>query len=266
MTRKSRKISQKTPQEIEKMKIGGKILVQALEKMKQACQPGISTKKVAKIGEDFVYSRGGKCAFLGYGGFPGVACISVNEEVVHTPPSKKILQMGDKVSIDFGVLWEGFNTDACISFFVGGNKKISAEKIKFLQTIKSAMQAGINAARAGKKVIEISIAIEKEMKTNKKMSIVKDLAGHGIGKEVHEAPRIPNFEKKGMGEDIMLPGMTFAIEPIGIVGKSGEIITVDDGFTIASKSGEIGGHFEKTIAITDEEPEIITEWDFFETI
>lgn len=248
----------KTIQELSYMQTGGKILAKALKAMKAASKPGVSTWEVDQVGREVVAQHGMQCAFYGYHGFPGAACISINDQVVHGVPKKEtIIQEGDIVKIDFGVLHQGLNTDACISFGAG---EISAEEQSFLDTVKAALYAAIAEAKEGNHLGDISAAIQETLEEGGAV-VVRDLTGHGIGKEVHEQPTILNYGSRGTGMQLVA-GQTLAIEPIATMGGSGKIFTDSaDGWTIYSTDGALGGHFEHTIVIGKEKGEVLTPWE-----
>lgn len=247
----------KSLKEINHMKKGGMVLAQALILMKNSCEVGMSTYELDKIGQNFIESNNMKCGFLGYHGFPTASCISINEEVVHGIPKKeKIIQNGDIVKIDIGVIHKDLNTDACISFIAG---EANTQKTNFLKVVKESLFNGIKTIKHGSRLGDISNAIQTTIEKNKH-AVVKDLTGHGIGKKLHEPPEILNFGKKNTGPTLRA-GHTLAIEPIATMHGNGKIYTCEkDKWTIFSVNGSLGGQYEFTIAVTEKGCEILTPW------
>ena len=243
----------KSSREIDAMRIAGKILAETHEVMARAIKPGVSTWEIDKIGEDFIRSKGCIPSFLNYNGFPKSICISVNEEVVHGIPDKhRILQEGDIVSLDAGVIYKGYQSDAARTVPVG---KISEEAQLLIDRTKQSFFEGIKLARSGAHLFEISGAIDDYI-SQFGYGIVRDLVGHGIGAKLHEDPQIPNFRQKRRGMKLQA-GMTFAIEPMINMGRA-DVEWLDDDWTVVSEDGSLSAHYENTILITDGEPEILS--------
>ncbi len=249
----------KTEEEIKKIREGGKILAKILQKVAKHVKPGISTLELDLYASKYIKEAGGKSPFLNYlpegesYPYPASICISVNNEIVHGIPKKnKILKEGDIVSLDLGLEYKGLFTDHAITVPVG---KISYEDEKLIETTKEALEVGIWAACGGSTVGDIGYAIESFV--NKRYGIVRELAGHGVGKKLHEDPYIPNYGKKGSGPKLV-PGMIIAIEPMLNSGKN-TISFSSDGWTIKTFDGSRSAHFEHTILITEKEPEILTK-------
>lgn len=243
----------KTNQQIEDMRVGGKILAQILSEIKNSLKPGISTMSLEKKAEELFEKFKVKPAFKGFHGYPYILCTSVNENVVHNFPSEKqILQDGDFISIDCGVIYNDLYTDHAVSDIVG--KDLNNLK-KFLQTAHIALEKGINEAIEGNTVGDIGFAIQ-EVVEKAGYSIIKDLVGHGVGMDLHESPQIPNFGKKSQGEKL-IAGMTLAIEPIISVG-SGQIKTLDNGWDIVTKDNSISCQVEHTVLVQKDYAEILT--------
>lgn len=243
----------KTADEIESMRVAGKMLATVLQDVKQYTRAGMSTKDMANHAADRLKTLGGKASFLGYQGFPDVICISINDEVVHGIPSvNKIVEDGDIVSIDFGVTWKGMITDAALTFVIGAvNPKIS----KLISTTERSLMAGIDVLKAGVRVGDVASAIQKVLDSGG-YGIVQDLVGHGVGHQVHEEPNIPNYGLAGSGP-VLQAGMTIAIEPMATLG--GWNVTMDDdNWTIRTKDRSLAAHFEHTILITEKGYEILT--------
>jgi methionyl aminopeptidase len=243
----------KTTKELEDQRTSGKMNATILELVAGSITAGVSTKELAMLAEKELKKLGGKPTFLGYGGFPDVICISVNNEVVHGIPSSYILKDGDVISFDFGVTYNGMITDAARSAIVG-NKSTPQTKKLVSGTLRS-LDAGIAVIKNGVRVGTIAAAIEKEMHKHG-FGIVRDLVGHGVGHQLHEDPNIPNYGSPNSGP-ILHSGMTIAIEPMSTLG-SDAVYTAADGWTILTKDNSLAAHFEDTVLITDDGAEVIT--------
>ena len=251
----------KTPEEIKIIREGCKNLAIVLHKVAEKVAPGVSTKDLDIYAEKIIREMGDTPAFLNYRPegastpFPATICISVNDEVVHGIPNKyRILKEGDIVSLDLGTKHKGLFTDMALTIPVG---KVSDNNLKLLQTTEKALQVGIDAAQAGNTVGDIGYAIENYVHSQGKYGIVEVLAGHGVGKHIHEDPFIPNFGKKGTGAKLV-PGMIVAIEPMINLGTKNVTID-DDDWTFRTADRKNSAHFEHTILITEGEPEILTK-------
>jgi len=247
------KIFIKNPQEIKLMRESGAILGKILYEVEQMIKPGITTLEINQRVEELIKQFGVKSSFKGYGGFPANVCATINDEVVHGIPSKRKLKEGDIITIDSGVIYKGFHSDSAIQVGVG---KISAEAEKFLKTAQKALDKAIETARPGIRVGKISAIIEDTIK-KEGYSAVKDLTGHGIGKNLHEDPPVPNFKDRDMGP-ILQEGMTIAIEPIINMG-SDQVVLSKDKWTYTTKDGSLSTQVEHTIAITRKGHEILTK-------
>lgn len=247
-------ISIKTEQEIESMRRGGRILAEVLEETIKRALPGVSTYELDQFAEEYIRSKGGKPGFKGYQGFPATLCTAINEVIVHGIPRKdEILQDGDIFTADCGVLLDGLYTDAARSVAVGtANKEIE----RLIKTAYLALDKGIEAAKPGARIGDISKAIEKVVH-EAGFKVIHDLTGHGIGRNLHESPTILNYWDGNEGT-IIKPGMTLAIEPIFSVGTS-EMITLKDNWTIATDDGSCSVQAENTILITKDGNEILTQ-------
>lgn len=247
-------INIKTPDQIEKMRRSGKILAELLNVLVQNVKPGISTKELDNFAEKFIKEKGGKPAFKGYRDFPATICTAIDEVVVHgIPKTNQILKNGALLTIDSGVIYEGYYTDAARSVGIG---QISSQKQKLIKIAKIALSKAIDMARPGVHLGEISKEIQKIIETAG-FHVIYDLTGHGIGTTLHEEPHVLNYYDGHPGP-ILKPGMTIAIEPIFAVGTS-EIITQNDGWTIQTKDGSCSVQQENTILITEYGNEILTE-------
>lgn len=246
-------ITIKSEREIEIMREAGRILAIVHEEMEKAVKPGVSTWEINKLGEEVIRSYGCKPSFLGYNGYPAAICVSVNDEVVHGIPNKKhFLREGDIVSLDAGVIYNGYQSDAARTHACG---EISDEAKKLIEVTKQSFYEGIKFAREGCHLHEISAAIEDYVVANG-FSCVRDLVGHGIGREMHEDPQIPNFHQKRKGPKLEA-GMTLAIEPMVNVGRY-DVCWLDDDWTVVTEDESLSAHYENTILITKGEPEILS--------
>lgn len=246
----------KTAREISKMKDACRISAEALRVAGEAVKPGITTYEIDTIVRKYIEKQGATPSFLGYGGFPASACISVNNVVIHGIPSKKqILKEGDIVSVDVGAFYEGFHGDNAYTFACG---KISDEAQRLLDATKEGLFEGIKMAVAGNRVGDIGSAVQKYVET-RSYSVVRDFVGHGVGAKLHEDPSIPNYGTPGRGVRL-LPGMTIAIEPMVTQG-SYEVRVLDDEWTTVTVDGKLAAHFEHTVAITPDGPKIMTLCD-----
>lgn len=246
-------VSIKTAREIELMREAGRLLEQVHDELAKVIRPGISTWEIDQKGEELIRSLGCTPNFLHYNGYPASICVSVNDEVVHGIPSKKrILQEGDIVSLDAGLIYKGYHSDAARTHAVG---EISQEAKKLIEVTRQSFFEGIKYAKAGHHLHEISAAIGAYAESFG-YGVVRDLVGHGIGTVLHEDPQIPNFAQRRRGVRLM-PGMTLAIEPMINIGRP-DVCWLDDDWTVVTDDESLSAHYENTILITDGEPEILT--------
>jgi methionyl aminopeptidase len=245
-------IKLKASDEIEKMRVAGRITGAVLAELAKAAQAGISTAQLDALGEKLIRAQGADPVFLGYRGYKHATCISINQEVVHGIPGERRIMDGDLVSIDVGVKKDGYCGDSALTVPVG---KVGGRAEKLLRTAKQALTAGIKQARAGNHLGDIGAAVQQTAE-KQGFSVVRDLYGHGIGRELHEDPLVPNFGKPGEGPELK-PGMILAIEPMLNVG-GWRIRTLADGWTVVTEDGSLSCHVEHTVLITDGEPEILT--------
>lgn len=246
-------VSIKTTRELELMRESGRRLEIVHNEMARAIRPGISTWEINKIGEAKIRSLGGIPNFLHYNGFPAAICISVNDEVVHGIPSKKrILREGDIVSLDAGMIYKGYHSDAARTHMVG---QVSPEVRQLVEETRQCFFEGIRYARAGCHLHDISAAVNAYA-DKFGYGVVRDLVGHGIGTSLHEDPQIPNFRQKSKGIRLR-PGMTLAIEPMINLGRP-EVHWREDNWTVVTEDGSMSAHYENTVLITDGEPELFT--------
>lgn len=246
-------VSIKSAREIGLMRESCKILSEVHAKLGEAIRPGISTLEIDTLGEKLIRSYGCEPNFLNYNGYPASICVSVNEEVVHGIPVKdRILQEGDIVSLDAGLIYKGYHSDAARTYPVGN---VSAEAAKLIEVTRQSFFEGIQYAKAGNHLYDISNAIDAYC-TRFGYGVVRALVGHGIGTKLHEDPQIPNFRqwKKGIR---LKPGMTLAIEPMVNIGSC-QVVWLDDDWTVVTEDGSLSAHYENTVLITEGEPEILT--------
>ena len=243
----------KSAREIELMREAGRLLAEVHDELAAFIKPGISTKDIDKLGEKLIRDRGCIPNFLNYNGYPASICVSVNDEVVHGIPNKhRILQDGDIVSLDAGLIYKGYHSDAARTHAVGS---ISKEAQQLIDVTRQSFFEGIKYAKAGNRLHDISNAIAAYAESFG-YGVVRDLVGHGIGTALHEDPQIPNFKQLRRGMKLM-PGMTLAIEPM-INAGTWEVCWLDDDWTVVSEDGSLSAHYENTVLITDGEPEILT--------
>ncbi|OUN63991.1 MULTISPECIES: type I methionyl aminopeptidase [unclassified Butyricimonas] len=249
----------KTQEEIELLRESNQLVGKALGEVSKHIRPGISTLELDKIAEDFIRSNGGIPGFLGYGGFPNTLCISVNDEVVHGIPSSRRLEEGDVVSVDCGVVKNGFYGDSAYTFAVG---EISDEVKKLLQVTKDSLYKGIEQAVAGMRIGDIGYAVQSYAEANG-FSVVRELVGHGVGKNLHEEPQVPNYGRRGQGCKLKI-GMVIAIEPMINMGAR-NVFQMADGWTIKTRDHLPAAHFEHTLAIRKGEADILSTFEYIET-
>ncbi len=243
----------KSAREIELMREAGRLLEIVHDEMGKIIRPGISTMEINRHGERLIREFGCEPNFLNYGGFPASICVSVNDEVVHGIPTKgRILKEGDIVSLDAGLIYKGYHSDAARTHMVG---KVSAEVQKLVEVTEQSFFEGIKMARAGNHLFDISAAIDDYV-SSFGYGIVQDLVGHGIGTSLHEDPQVPNFRQKRKGMKLV-PGMTLAIEPMINMG-TWKVHWTEDRWTVLTDDGKPSAHYENTILITDGEPELLT--------
>jgi len=242
----------KSAAELEKMRVSGHLAAVVRDGVAKKIVPGVTTGELSEYAGDLTKKLGGESAFKGYRGYPGNICVSVNDAVVHGIPGKRRIQLGDIVSIDVGVKYGGFIGDTALTVMVGVT---DPEVVQLVKTTEKALEAGISMAREGNRVSDISHAVES-VAVGAGFSVVRDFVGHGIGRQMHEDPQVPNFGQPGRGE-LLRCGMTIAIEPM--VNQGGAEVEVQpDGWTVLTRDRSLSAHFEHTIAITDRGAEILT--------
>jgi methionyl aminopeptidase len=245
----------KSDKEIEVMREGGRMLATVLDRLERAMAPGVSTKELADMATKEIKALGGQPSFLNHEDFPEAMTVSINDEIVHGMPSKdRQIAAGDVVGLDFGVLYKGLVTDAARTVFVGD--KPPADVKRLIEGTKRALEAGIDAIHGdGTRIGDISAAVQRVLDQHK-LGIIRDLVGHGVGDEVHEAPNIPNYGVAGTGPTLST-GMTICIEPMASLGDW-HIDMARDGWTVVMHDGSLSAHFEHTVAITEKGAEILT--------
>ena len=237
------------------MRKSNALVAAILEELAKKIRPGVKTIELDRLSEAMALKRGARPAFKGYRGYPYSLCTSVNSEVVHGMPSERELQEGDIVSLDFGILRDGYYGDAAVTVPVG---EISPEARRLLRVTEEALYRGISAARAGNRIGDISAAIQGHVEAAG-FSVVRDLVGHGIGKSLHEDPQVPNYGSSGRGIELK-PGMVFAIEPMVNEGTY-RVDVLRDGWTVVTADGKLSAHFEHSVAITENGPVILSRID-----
>jgi methionyl aminopeptidase len=245
-------IIRKSPQEIERMARAGEVVADVLALLGERARPGVSTEELDAIAEEFIRSRGGVPTFKGYRGYPASICTSPNDMVVHGIPGLHALDEGDILAVDVGVTLDGFVADSAYTFPIGD---IAPDVERLLEGGKAALAAGIEQCRPGNRLSDISHAIQVATEAHG-FSVVRSLVGHGVGRTMHEEPQIPNFGEPGRGP-LLSPGMTFAIEPMINAGGA-DVVMHDDEWSISTADGSLSAHFEHTVAVTEEDPRILT--------
>lgn len=242
----------KSKNEINIMRKAGEIVAGALEAVRKAIAPGITTAELDKIADDYIRSKGAFPSFKGYQGFPASICASINAQVVHGIPGSTVLKEGDIISIDIGAVYNGYHGDAARTYPVGA---VSPNALRLIKVTEESFYRGLEFAREGHRLSDISHAIQTYVEEHG-YSVVKALVGHGIGRQMHEDPQVPNFGRAGRGPRLRA-GMTLAIEPMVNEGTD-EVVTLDDHWTVLTRDGSLSAHYENTIAITSNEPIILT--------
>ena len=250
----------KTPDEIALLRASNQLVGKTLAEVAKYIKVGVTTLELDKIAEDFIRTNGAVPGFLGYGGFPNTLCVSVNDQVVHGIPSNYALKEGDIVSVDCGVLQNGYYGDSAYTFCVG---KVDEKVKKLLKITKESLSLGIDSAQHGNRVGDIGYAIQKHCQAAG-FSVVRKLVGHGVGKNLHEDPEVPNFGKRGQGV-LLKEGMVIAIEPMINMGNR-DVVQEKDGWTIRTIDRKPSAHFEHTIAIRKGKAEILSTFDYIEEV
>jgi len=245
----------KSPDEVDKMRAAGRIVAATIDAVLGAVRPGASTADLDAVAEAFIREREATPSFKGYRGFPASICASLNDEVVHGIPSpKRILKEGDVLSLDFGAIWEGYHADSAVTVFVG--EPPSAEAEKLVRVTEEALEAGISQIRPGGRLSDVSHAVQQVVE-GAGFSVVREYVGHGIGRNLHEDPQIPNYGLPGRGPELR-SGLVVAVEPMVTMGDWRTRVLADD-WTVVTADGSLAAHFEHTIAVTEGGHEVLTE-------
>jgi len=245
-------ISIKTIEEIKIMTQAGQILSKIMKELKAKVEPGVTTNELNKLAEELIFSFGAEPAFKGYRGFPSALCTSINEQIVHAVPSDRILKEGDILSLDLGIVYNGFNSDMAITLPIGS---IDPETNRLIKVTKKALKRAIARTKSGKTIGDIGHAVQGYIE-GQGFQVIRDLCGHGIGRQLHESPDVPNFGQRHRGE-LLKPGMVIAIEPMAVIGQP-KIKKGPDGFCYQTADDSLSAHFEHTIAINEKGPRVLT--------
>lgn len=245
----------KRPDQIEKARASNRIVAEVLKTLREKIVPGVTTAQLDKMAQQLAEKRGAKPAFKGYRDYPYSLCTSVNEQVVHGMPSDRVLVEGDIVGIDFGIYLDGFYGDAAITVPVG---KVSPKAQRLMRVTKESLYAAIAEMKEGGRLGDVSAAVQKTVE-DAGYSVVRDFVGHGIGESLHEEPQIANFGRKGRGIELKR-GMVFAIEPMVNEGTY-KVKILPDGWTVVTEDGSLSAHYEHSVAITENGPDILSQWD-----
>lgn len=245
-------ITRKSAREVSAMRRAGRIVAEVLERLVGELRPGVTTARLDAIAEEMIRSAGATPSFKGYRGFPASICVSIDDEVVHGIPGPRRLREGQVVSIDVGAIWGGYHGDGARTFVIGD---VPEGARRLVETTRAALAAGIAAARPGNRIGDISAAVE-DIALAGACGIVRQYVGHGIGQRMHEEPQVPNFRQAGRGLELQ-PGLCLAIEPMLTLG-SHEVEVRSDGWTVVTRDGSVAAHFEETIVVTEDGPEVLT--------
>ena len=252
----------KSPDEVAKMRVAGSIVADTIDTVLASVGPGVSTADLDAVAEAFIRERKATPSFKGYRGFPASICASLNDEVVHGIPSpKRVLKEGDVLSLDFGAIWDGYHADSAVTVFVG--EPPSAEAEKLVRVTEEALEAGISQIRPGGRLSDISHAVQQVVE-GAGFSVIREYVGHGIGRNLHEDPQIPNYGLPGRGPELR-PGLVVAVEPMVTMGDWRTRVLADD-WTVVTADGSLAAHFEHTVAITSDGPRILTPWHLAEEV
>jgi methionyl aminopeptidase len=244
----------KSPEEIDKMRRSGRITAGTIDRVLRAVRPGVTTAKLDAVAEEYIRAAGATPSFKGYRGFPASICTSINQEIVHGIPSaSRVVRDGDLLKLDFGAIWEGFHSDSAVTVFVGEPPSSEAEKL--VRVTEEALEAGISQVKGGNHLSDISHAVQQVVE-GAGFSVVREYVGHGIGRNLHEDPQIPNYGPPGRGP-LLKPGLVIAIEPMVNTGDWPTRVLAD-GWTVVTADGSLSAHFEHTVAVTDDGHEVLT--------
>jgi len=246
-------IIRKSPQELDKMRRAGRITAEARDRVAEAVRPGITTLDLDAVAEEAIRSAGAVPSFKGYRGFPASICTSVNDEIVHGIPGPRVLEEGDLLSLDVGAIWQGYHGDSAVTVFVGEPPSGEAEKL--IPVTEESLEAAISQIRPGGRLSDIGHAVQ-QVAEGAGFSVVREYVGHGVGQALHEDPQSPNDGPPGRGVELR-PGLVIAVEPMVNVG-GWETRALEDGWTVVTADGSLSAHFEHTIAVTEDGPEVLT--------
>lgn len=246
------KIPLKSAAELEAMRTSCRMTAEVLARVSDAVQPGVTTGELDALTRRLIEGMKAKPSFLGYHGYPAAICVSINDEVIHGIPGRRVVQPGDVVSLDVGVYYKGFHGDCATTVMVGVT---DPDVIRLVETTKRALEAAIAAARPGGRLGDVSHTVESIAKASG-CSVVREFVGHGVGRHLHEEPQVPNYGAPGRGP-VLEPGMTLAIEPMVNLGRP-EVVVLDDDWTVVTRDGKPSAHFEHTVAVLEERVEVLT--------
>lgn len=246
-------ITIKTPAEVEKMRQGGRRLASVISELQRRVEVGVSTFELDQLARELIKKQGGQPSFLGYQGYPAALCTSINEQIVHGIPNKAVaLKAGDLLSLDLGFCYQGLHTDMAVTLAVG---RVSSEAKRLIKVTSQSLKLAIKTMKVGIHLGDVSFTIQSFIENNN-FNVVRDLVGHGVGREIHEEPKIPNYGQSGTGP-ILQAGMTLALEPMVTLGNY-QIRTLEDGWTIQTADNSLSAHFEHTILVTEKGAEVLT--------
>ncbi len=243
----------KSTAEIDLMRRAGRVVALTIERLTEAVRPGMTTMDLDRLAEKSIRGEGALPSFKGYRGFPGTICTSLNEQIVHGIPGRRELIPGDILKLDVGCIWEGYHSDSAVSVFVGGPP--SEEAVKLVRVTEESLEAGISQLKAGSRLSDVGHAVQ-QVAEGAGFSCVREYAGHGVGRALHEDPQVPNYGPRGRGP-VVKSGLVVAIEPMVNIGTWRTRILADD-WTVVTRDGSLSAHFEHTIAITEAGPEVLT--------
>jgi len=246
------KIPLNSEKELAAMRVSCRLTAEVLGLVSEAVVPGVTTGELDALARRLIGERGAKPSFLGYRGYPAAICISVNDEVIHGIPGRRVVMPGDVVSLDVGVYYNGFHGDSATTVMVG---VANPDVVRLVETTKRALAAAVAAVRPGGRLSDVSHAVESIARASG-CSVVRDFVGHGVGRHLHEDPQIPNYGAPGCGP-VLRPGMTLAIEPMVNLGSS-DVVVLDDKWTVVTRDGKPSAHFEHTVAVLEERAEVLT--------
>jgi methionyl aminopeptidase len=244
----------KSPEEIDRMRRAGRVTALTVERLMEEVRPGITTADLDALAEKSMRAEGCVPSFKGYRGFPASICTSVNEQVVHGIPGPRVLEQGDLLSLDVGAVWEGYHGDSAVSVFVGTSPSDVAEKL--VRVTEESLEAGIAEIRTGGRLADIGAAVQQVVE-GAGFSVVREYVGHGIGRALHEDPPIPNYGERGRGRPVIRPGLVIALEPMVNMGDWPTRVLADN-WTVVTADRSLSAHFEHTIAVTEDGPEVLT--------